>query len=162
MTNQTHKITVRRYVKVPRETVFGAFTTAEALTQWFSPSPDISVEVLTFQFEVGHQYRFRYTMQDGSNPVLGGVYDLISEPDELAFTWVWEAPDAHANIPTRVHIQFLSNGVGTEIVLTHEQLPSEDAGKRHAEGWEGTLDNLERAIREGQFPLAIGSKRGAV
>jgi len=160
MIKQMHKITVRRHVKAPREKVFNAFTTAQALTQWYSP-PNVSIEVLVFQFEVGHRYRFRYSMPDGSHPVLGGVYDFISQPDELAFTWVWEAPDVHANIPTLVHIQFLDKDNGTEIVLTHEQLPSEDVAIRHVEGWERTLDNLERAIAEGQIPLTLMTKGGS-
>ncbi len=155
MTTSAHSITVRRLIKAGRERVFEAFSQSAALSRWFSPSPDISVEVLAFQFGIGGSYRLRYSMPDGTHPVLGGTYDLIAPPDELAFSWVWEAPDPHADIPTRVHIQFLDRGDATEIVLVHEKLPSKEVGTRHAEGWERTFDNLERSLGTGEDPTPL-------
>ncbi len=148
MTKPDHKITVRRLVKAPRNKVFDAFSSAEALSQWYSPSQDITIEVLKFQFETGGEYRIRYGMQDGSHPVLGGVYKVISPPDELAFTWVWESPDIHSDIYTLVHIRLIDKAGQTEITVTHEQLSSKEVGERHAEGWERTLDNLEEALAD--------------
>ncbi|MBL4800958.1 MAG: SRPBCC domain-containing protein [Emcibacter sp.] len=149
MTNHMHKITIKRLINAPRTKIFAAFSTAQALTKWYTPSTNISVEVLAFKFKVGEQYRFQYTMTNGSQPVLGGVYEIISPQKEIAFTWVWEAPDVHADIPTRVNIKFLEQNGSTELILTHEQLPSTEAGKRHADGWENTLDQLEREVEKG-------------
>lgn len=147
----THQIIVRRHLKVSREKVFAAFSEADALLQWYSPSPDISVEILEFEFSVGGRYRFRYAMLDGSHPVLGGVYIAIKPSEDLIFTWMWEPPDTHADILTQVHIEFLDREGGTELVLTHKQLPSEEVGVRHAEGWERTFDRFEAALHDGKL-----------
>ena len=148
MTHSLHTITVRRVIRARRESVFDAFSRAEALTQWFSPSPDISVEVLAFEFAPEGRFRLRYTMPDGVQPVVGGVYEEIKRPDRLAFSWVWEPPYLHADIQTRVQIQFLDKGDATEVVLTHDRLTSEEAGIHHADGWNGIFDRLSRFFSE--------------
>lgn len=146
----THTAKVRRLITAERSRVFRAFSTATALQQWFSPNADITVEILQFEFVVGGRYRFRYSMLDGSQPVLGGIYDLIQPPEKLGFTWVWEAPDAHAGIPTRVQIELLERDAGTELVLVHTQISSAEMALRHAAGWEATLDQLAGSIASGE------------
>ncbi|WP_420414574.1 SRPBCC family protein [Roseibium sp.] len=146
MTAVLHSTTVRRIIKADPETVFEAFSKAEALQKWFSPHPEITLEVLEFQFWEGGTYRFRYSMRDGSTPVLGGRFERIKPHQKLAFTWTWEAPDPHADIPTIVSIEFLAREGTTEIVLTHAQIPSEAIADRHAAGWEATFDHLETAL----------------
>jgi uncharacterized protein YndB with AHSA1/START domain len=81
-------------------------------------------------------------MPYGTRPVVGGVFETIEEHAQIVFTCVWDAPDPHANIPTRVRIDFIEKSAGTEVVITHKRLPSEEAGKRYLHGWEGTLDRL--------------------
>ena len=147
-----HTATVRRVVKANRARVFNAFSNASALKQWFSPSADISIEILQFNFVVGGKYRFRYAMPDGSNPVLGGTYHAIKPPEQLVFTWVWEAPDVHAEIPTQVCVELFEKGDNTEIVLTHRQIPSQEMATRHAAGWEATFDQLEKSIADKEHP----------
>ena len=150
MKDTLYAFTVRRLVKADRLRVFDAFSRAEAVAQWFKPSADISVEVLAFEFVEGGSYRLRYTMPDGTRPVLRGTYERIAPPEELIFSWVWEPPDVHADMPTRVHARLLDKGGATEIVITHEKVPSEEVGLRHAAGWEGGLDLLERLLFGGK------------
>lgn len=146
MTAALHSVTVRRRINADQQTVFQAFSKPDALEKWFSPHPEITLEVLTFEFREGGTYRFRYTMRDGSTPVLGGRFELIKPCRKLAFTWVWEAPDPHANIPTIVSVDFLAQEGATELVLTHAQIPSALIADRHANGWEATFDHLESAL----------------
>lgn len=146
MKTATHSIIVRRLIKAPRARVFDAFSRADALAQWFTPAPDISVEILAFDFTAAGGFRLRYTMPDGQRPIVAGTYELIAPPGRLAFSWVWQAPDPHADVPTRVRIEFLEKGDSTELVITHDRLPSREACTRHAAGWEGTLDNLARSL----------------
>ncbi|MEM8742156.1 MAG: SRPBCC domain-containing protein [Pseudomonadota bacterium] len=152
MSDLLHATTVRRLIRATRPRVFAAFSRAEALEQWFSPSADIAVTVLAFEFAEGGTYRFRYAMPDGSHPTLGGAFTCIEEPARLAFTWVWEAPDPHAGIPTLVSVALHARGQATELVLTHSQIPSEEIAARHAAGWEATLDHLEDALWHGALP----------
>ena len=146
MTQPTQAITIRRRINAKRDLVFSAFSHASALEQWFSPHPEIAVNVTHFEFREGGRYRFQYLMPNGDTPALGGQFKLIRPPGELVFTWVWEAPDPHAHIPTIVSITLQSEANATEIALTHSQIPSSDFADRHAKGWEETFDNLEMTL----------------
>ncbi|MEM7636656.1 MAG: SRPBCC domain-containing protein [Pseudomonadota bacterium] len=145
----THSTTVRRMVKAGRPRVFDAFATADVLEQWFTPDAGISLDVIDFDFVPGGTFRLRFTMPDGTRPVAGGQYLVIDRPEQIAFSWMWEAPDIHAGIETRVCVQFIEHGDQTEIVITHDLLPSREACDRHALGWQGTLGRLGDAFDNG-------------
>lgn len=138
----TQPVLVRHVVKANREKVFNAFSNAEALSQWFSPSPDIAIEFLAFKFSENEGFRLRYSMPDGTHPVVSGTYRQIIPSKTIIFSWIWEPPDPHANIQTEVQILLRKAGEGTEIILTHDQLPTEDACIRHSNGWTETLARL--------------------
>lgn len=152
MTTLNQSISVRRLIKANRSHVFEAFSNAKSLAQWFSPSPNITVEVLAFEFVLKGDFRIRYSMPDGSFLVVAGSYHRISPPDELVFSWVWQAPDPHADILTQVHVQFRDKGDSTEIVLSHNKLPSKEACDRYTAGWQGTFDNLENFLATDKYP----------
>ncbi len=144
-----YSVSVNRLVHASRARVFDAFSNAQALSQWFSPAADITLEVEVFEFFAGGQFRLRYTMPDGTQPVVGGVYEHIEPQSRIIFSWQWQQPDPHSDIPTRVDVRFEERGDDTVITVTHERLPSEEAGERHQAGWEGTFDSLERFVASG-------------
>lgn len=150
-------ITVSRLIKAERAHVFDAFSRSEALLQWFSPSADISLELLEFEFVPQGNFRIRYTMPDGSNSVVSGTYEIIEQPVKIVFSWMWEAPDPYANISTRVFVQFFEKGEQTEVVITHDKLPSKEDCARYMAGWEGTLDRLEHALASNILKKSTGT-----
>ena len=158
MIESKQSVTVRRLIGAPRARVFEAFSRPDALTQWFTPSPDISLEVLAFRFAPQGGFRLRFTMPGDERKVVAGSYDVIAPPERLAFSWIWEAPDPHAGIPTRVVVELLEKGAATEVVLTHERLPSDEARSRHAAGWEATLDRLEGSLTTEGAPEPASSE----
>lgn len=141
---------VRRTIPHPRQKLFDMFSQAEVLSKWFSPSADIHLEILEFKFEPGGRYRFRYQMPDGRAPTVGGLYREIVEHERISVSWVWEAPDPLAGIPMEVTFEFFPAGTGTEIVVTHEKLPSDTACSIHEDGWERALDSLQHFIAESE------------
>lgn len=161
MTASTHSITVRRLVQAPPARVFEAFSSAEALSKWFTPHSDISIEILAFEFAPEGAFRFCFVMPGDERKAVGGRYERIAPPNEIVFSWVWEAPDPHADIPTEVRVQFLAQGGATEVVLTHARLPSEEIGKRHGEGWNGMLERLAVGFEDPQFLATAATKDAA-
>ena len=137
---------VRRMIQAPRTRVFEAFASSEALSRWFTPSADVVLEVMDFDFVAGGRFRLRYIMPDGRQPVVGGVYELIEPPARIIMSWIWEAPDPLADIPMRVSVQFLEKGDATDLVITHEGIPSDQACTIHEDGWGGALNSLERFL----------------
>lgn len=149
-----HTTTIRRLVPAARSRVFNAFAFADALEHWFTPDAGISLDVTDFEFVPGGAFRLRFTMPDGTRPVAGGQYLVIDQPEQITFSWAWEAPDIHAGIQTRVCIRFIEHGDQTEVVITHDRLPSQEAGDRHALGWQGTLGRLEGALATGVLDIS--------
>lgn len=146
MSSATHSITVKRTVKASLKIVFDAFSQPNSVAKWFSPSADISIEILEFNFTPKGTYRIRYAMPDGTHPIVGGTYESIERPTQINFTWIWEAPDLHAGISTHVCVHFLEKGAFTEVVLVHTRLMDKDACARHTIGWEANLERLTQYI----------------
>lgn len=137
---------VRRLIPAPRSRIFEAFSRADLLARWFTPSAEISLDILDFDFVENGAFRFRYVMPDGRRPVVGGAYERITPPEEIVVSWLWEAPDPLQGIDMRVLFRFVEKGDQTEVVIRHEKIPSDVACTVHEDGWEGSLDSLERFL----------------
>jgi uncharacterized protein YndB with AHSA1/START domain len=57
--DRTHAEVRRRFTAAP-EKVFAAFAEAHLVGRWLSPSPEITLTLLEFEFHVGGAYRFAY------------------------------------------------------------------------------------------------------
>ena len=142
MKSAIQSVTVRRTFPAARERVFDAFQREESLAQWFSPSDQVEIQILGFNFRPEGRFRFRYLFPDGRQNTINGIYRTISPPSELAFSWIWEAPDPHAGVETEVIIKFVSRGGGTEVAVTHDRLPDRELEDRYVAGWTSYLERL--------------------
>lgn len=122
--------------------MFAAFADPQLVRRWLTPSPEIALTVLQFDFRVGGAYRFAYRASDGQIMTVGGSYRFIESPSRIVFSWIIEAPDEHAGIESEVIVTITPDGDGAELLIRHEQLARIDAVERHAEGWRGALDQL--------------------
>src|SRR5262245_11910374 len=116
----------RRFAAAP-EKVFAAFADAQLVSRWMSPSPDIKLTVLKFDFRVGGTYRFAYHVPDGHTVFVGGSYRSIERPRRIVFSWIIEPPDEHAGIESEVTATITPAESGTELVIRHERLVRIDA-----------------------------------
>jgi uncharacterized protein YndB with AHSA1/START domain len=133
---------VRRRLKAAPERVFAAFAEARLVGRWLTPSPEIALTVLSFDFREGGAYRFAYRVPGGETVIVGGVYRSIEPPKRIVFSWVIEPPDEHAGIESDVTVTIAPDGDGAELLIRHEKLMRIDAIERHAAGWLGALDLL--------------------
>jgi uncharacterized protein YndB with AHSA1/START domain len=135
---------LKRTFAAPRDRVFRAWTDASILAQWFAPSPEYVAVVPEFEFRVGGRYRFEMHHKGGNVHRVYGTYREIDAPEKLAFTWHWESDQAQESVVT---IEFRELGPSsTEMILTHENLPSTEERDKHSYGWNGCLDQLETLL----------------
>jgi uncharacterized protein YndB with AHSA1/START domain len=132
----------RRFSAAP-DAVFDAWTNPEVLQRWWAAGPGWETPVAEVDLRPGGRYRL--TMRDpqaGAEHTVGGEYLEVQRPDRLSYTWAWE-PAAESS---RVTVDFLGDGDGTRVELTHSDLPSDESRAQHEHGWNACFDNLERVF----------------
>lgn len=139
-------VELRRHLAAPPEAVFAAFADPALVCRWLSPSPEIALTVLQFDFRVGGTYRFAYDVPGGQTMHVNGVYRAIAPPSRIVFSWNVEPPDEHAGLQSEVAVTIAADGGGTLLTIRHEQLTLPRSRERHAEGWQGALDRLPALI----------------
>lgn len=130
---------VRNY-SASQEEVFKALTDPDLLSRWFAPSDEFEVHVDRFEAEVEGTFRIEMRHRDGNVHTAIGTIREITPPSRLVYTWKWEGgemPD------TLVTWNLKDEGGETELTLTHDRFPNEEATKHHLQGWNGILVRLE-------------------
>jgi uncharacterized protein YndB with AHSA1/START domain len=133
---------VRRRLPVPPERVFAAFADAQIVSRWLTPSPEVELAVLAFDFRVGGAYRFAYHVPGGQIMKVNGSYRSIEPPSRIVFSWNIEPPDEHAGLHSEVEVSITPDGDGCELRIHHRQLTRAGAVERHSGGWHGAIDQL--------------------
>jgi uncharacterized protein YndB with AHSA1/START domain len=137
---------VRRRMAAPPARVFEAFADPGLVSRWLTPSPDVTLTVLDFEFRVGGKYRFAYLVPDGARMFVNGVYRLIEPPSRIVFSWNIEPPDEHAGIRSEVSVAITPDGSGAVLHVLHERLTKPGAAGRHTAGWLGAIDQLSTLL----------------
>jgi uncharacterized protein YndB with AHSA1/START domain len=137
---------IRRHLAYPPEKVFAAFANVELVARWLTPSPQIRLTVLGFDFREGGGYRFAYHLPGPATVIVAGSYSIIKPPSKIVFSWVIEPPDEHADIQSEVTVAITSDGSGSELLIRHEKFGRTDAIERHAAGWRGAVDQLTELL----------------
>jgi len=148
-------VMVRRHLAATPQNVFAAFSEPRLVRRWLTPSPDITLTLLRFDFRQGGTYRFGYELPDGRTVIVGGSYRTIEPPSKIVFTWIIEPPDEHAGIESLVTVTITPEGTGSKLVILHEKLTRPDAVARHALGWRGALDRLPALLKREQRPHGL-------
>lgn len=135
------KLVVRRMIAAPANEVFDAWLDPKALAIWMRPA-QATHTVAAVDARVGG--RFEIVMHvPGQSVPHRGVYEAVDRPRRLVFTW--NSPYA-GDDDSRVTVDFLRRAEGTEVVVTHEKLPTEVAAGQHREGWTDILGSLQAYV----------------
>ena len=133
---------VRRMPASPEE-VFDAWIDVDSLREWMCPGTS-RVSAAEVDPRVGG--RFRIVMRnEAGDTEHSGEYRELRRPERLAFTWISEHT---LDRETLVTVELRAVGEETELTLTHEQLPDDDARRKHERGWTGIVEKLAARLGE--------------
>lgn len=135
-------LVLRRTLNASVERVFDAWLDPQALRAFMGGEKHRVVDV-TVDPRVGGRYRITNDTDQGAM-IVGGVYREIDRPNRIAMTWTWEEDTKEEEHETLLTLDFRAIGAKTELVLTHENLRSEQSRDGHAEGWTDIFENLAR------------------
>ena len=135
-------LVVRRFIPVPRQRVFAAWLDPASLAAWMRPTGTTDV---TAEADPRVGGKFRIVMVQGPKQYEHtGEYLVIEPPRQLSFTWISQATDHR---PTTVSIELFERKGGTELVLTHRQLPSSQL-ESHRSGWSDIVRELQGRLSD--------------
>jgi len=150
---ETRGIVLRleRRFAVPRERVFEAWTTPEALKRWWCP-PGWEPERMEVDLRVSGAFHLGMRrISDGSVAGVKGRFLEVQRPKRIVYSWQW----THALKDTsesRVTVEFVDELGGTRLILTHERLPDVPLWHRHRAGWIAACDRMEESLLDTQRP----------
>jgi uncharacterized protein YndB with AHSA1/START domain len=148
-TGQEVALQLEHRFAAPREQVFEAWTNPDVLRRWWRAAPTWETPLAEVDLREGGGYRLSMRTDEGEIHTVGGEYREISAPERLAYTWRWEEgpePAMARSEETLVVVEFLEDGEGTLVKLTHSGFASEEIMGMHAHGWEAVLANLDRNV----------------
>ncbi len=142
MNDRHPAISVVRRLKASPEKVYAAITQVDHVLRWWGPEagPAVSAKI---DLRPGGRYSVVFRLLDGSEHNPTGVYREVVPNEKLVFTWEWpNRPDWESLVTIRLR----PIDIGTELTLTHERLPNDDAVKSHRAGWSGWVGELETYV----------------
>jgi uncharacterized protein YndB with AHSA1/START domain len=129
---------LRRRVKARPELIFDLWTKPDLMARWMSPFPGSVDCKASCDLRPGGAFSLVMTSKEASREVFG-AYVLVDRPRKLVFTWIGPLTN---NTNTLVTVELHPVGEETELVLTHERLPTSAIVNGHTRGWGIILDHL--------------------
>jgi uncharacterized protein YndB with AHSA1/START domain len=134
---------IKRFINVPRDRVYAAWTDPAQLKEWFGPE-NVRTRNFTADARVGGIYRWDLINEEDEDMTISGEYRELVPGKKIVFTWKWDDDEAWKYTKSVVTVELSDRDGGTELRLIHEKLPSEESRDRHNEGWNSVVDRLEK------------------
>ena len=144
-TTEKTSLEIKRFINAPRDRVYAAWTDPVQLKEWWGPKEVRTLKIVA-DIRVGGKYRWTLVNQEGEEMSVFGEYRELVPQKKVVFTWKWDDDEAWENYTSEVSVEFFDRDGGTELKLTHVQLPSEESRDRHNAGWNSVLDRLEKFL----------------
>jgi uncharacterized protein YndB with AHSA1/START domain len=134
---------IERVIDAPPEVVFRAWTTKEAMEQWYRDGADFEVRVTELDVRAGGRYRVEFGPAGSAPFVETGVYEEVDPPRRLVMSETLDGVE-EPWADTKVTVVFEEEDGKTRLVLVHERFPTSHHRDLAGGGWPGFLDRIER------------------
>lgn len=138
-------VQVRRRMRATAEQIFDLWTKPDLMVRWMSPYPGAVDCKASCDPRPGGAFSLVMSSPESRREVTG-TYVQVDRPRKLVFTWIGPLTN---NVNTLVTVELYPRGDETELVLTHERLPTAAIFEGHTRGWGNILDHLGDALGAG-------------
>jgi uncharacterized protein YndB with AHSA1/START domain len=135
-------VQIRRRVQATADQIFDLWTKPDLMVRWMSPYPGAVDCKAKSDLRTGGAFSLVMSSADSSREV-SGTYVEVDRPRKLVFTWVGPLTN---NMNTLVTVELTPRGDETDLVLTHERLPTTAIVEGHTRGWGHILDHLADTV----------------
>lgn len=140
-------LTLVRRIAARPSIVFEALVTPDGVAAWWGPE-DLPILGADIDARVGGTFRVRFRTIEGGEHEASGEYLEVSPPRRIVMTWRWSfggEPEEQGRT-SRVEIDLVPKGDGTELTFTHADLANDASAASHTWGWTGSLAKLVRHL----------------
>lgn len=135
-------VQIRRRVSGTAEEVFDLWTRPELMARWMSPFPGPVDCKASCDPRPGGVFSLVMSSKEAKREV-SGTYIEVDRPRKLVFTWMGPLTN---DLDTLVTLELHSRGEETDLILTHERLPTRAIVEGHTRGWGNILDHLAEML----------------
>ena len=135
-------VQVRRRVRATAEEIFDLWTKPDLMVRWMSPFPGVVDCKASCDLRPGGAFSL-VMLSEGASREVSGTYVQVDRPRKLVFTWIGPLTN---NVNTLVTLELNPRGDETDLVLTHERLPTSAIVEGHTKGWGNILDHLADVV----------------
>ncbi|HEY1516469.1 MAG TPA: SRPBCC domain-containing protein [Solirubrobacteraceae bacterium] len=136
-------VSIERTFDACAEDVFDAWTSPEVMRRWFHCGLDWETPTAEVDLRLGGRVRVVMRRPDGNESGMGGEYTLIERPHRLAMTWTFDDDPSHEQL---IELSFTEAEGSTTVRMVNSRIPSGERRDGQDEGWNGCVDELERAL----------------
>lgn len=138
----TAALVVRKTIRATAERLFDAWTQPAQLKKWWGPQSVVCIDA-DVDLKVGGRYRIANQFPDGKVVWISGEFEAIDRPRKLVYTWRVGSEEGASE---RVTVTFEARGPTTEVIVTHERIPTDALRALHLQGWLGCLEGLAKHV----------------
>jgi len=138
-------VQIRRRVRASADEIFELWTKPDLMVRWMSPFPGAVDCKASCDLRPGGAFSLVMSSAEASREV-SGTYVEVERPRKLVFTWMGPLTN---QVNTLVTLELYPRGDETDLVLTHERLPTSAIVEGHTKGWGHILDHLADAVSNG-------------
>ena len=135
-------VQVRRRVGASADQIFDLWTKPDLMVRWMSPFPGAVHCKASCDLRPGGAFSLVMSSEESSREV-SGTYVLVDRPRKLVFSWIGPLTN---DVNTLVTVELNPRSDETDLVLTHERLPTPAILEGHTKGWGNILDHLADAV----------------
>ena len=121
---------------------------AEAFDAWLDRknpgTPWCDADRVILDPKVDALFHFHATMKDGTGVSHFGRFEVLDRPGKMQYTWM--SPFTRG-LESVVTVTFQKKGEDTLLTLKHANLPDDEFGRMHEQGWGHYLGILEKQAR---------------
>lgn len=131
---------------VSKDQLYKAWTSPEALKQWWRP---MNKQLQNVENDIREGGRVAYQFEEDLR--ISGEYKEVEAGSKLVYSWNWELPEESLQRGEYLlTVVFKEEAEGSALEVTQENFHDEHAVKPHQTGWEEALEGLKQYLANGQ------------
>lgn len=146
-TNEAIKLETAKDFPAGVAQLYRAWTSPEALKQWWHPMGNQLQEV-TNDLKPGGKVEYKFTDEKGAHSLtINGTYEQVQPEALLVYSWNWQVPaEVISDSSYKLHVRFSGSGNQSRLEVTQENFSDDEAVHPHRQGWEKALEELRQFL----------------